>query len=154
MVWLHGRITAWLSGHRMDERLKCMLLLEPWFGCMAEEELQNIKWTKPALILSSEQWMKNEKYLKDLTEIVIKNGMNDGNEWECVKNSVHVSFSDIPFWAPGRVTGARKGYSAQEWNDLICKRSVAFIAEHVPKLKEMIGNENLDCDQSKLVKFF
>merc|ERR1712176_358568 len=106
--------------------------MDPWFGCMEESELKTIKWNKPALILSSDDWMnstaENKKYWKKLTRTVMKNGASSGNEWECVKGSIHHSFSDIPFWAPGRLTGARNGYSAQQWNDLICKRSIAFIA--------------------------
>ena len=148
-----GGVTSWMASrdYQDEGNLKCLLLLDPWFGCLDKSELEEMKWSLPAYAMSSEVWIKEKPYATSCTRIVMENGDNDASVWEYGKGFRHYDSADIPIWGPSFVTQCRKGYTAQEWNDLLLKRSMSFVVEHIPKMKEWINEEQLKYDRFKLV---
>ena len=138
-----GGVTSWYASHQIDnDNLKGLLLLDPAFGILRKEEAKQMKWNKPVYILSSEQWLKNRKYVMEVTNIIVKNNNIDSNKniWEYGDKFIHHDTSDVPIWGPSFMTGARKLYTAQEWSDLVCKRCASFIADIIPSFKKQFSN--------------
>ena len=79
------------------------------------------------------------------------NGSSDASEWEYAKRTQHTDFSDAPFWGPSFATQLREGYTAQEWGDLVLKRSMNFVVQRIPKMNEWLKEEHLEYDHDSLV---
>eukprot|EP01083_Nonionella_stella_P073659 199391_1 len=138
-----GGVTSWMASHEMqDDALKCLLLFDPWFGCLDSEELKEMRWNIPGYVLSSEAWIKKKKYFTELTRLVMSNGLSKDNTWEYAKGFTHYCTSDVPLFGPSWLTGCRKIYGAQTWSDLVCKRSAAWIAQNIPSLKQTLNDES------------
>eukprot|EP01084_Bolivina_argentea_P161155 280574_1 len=148
-----GGVTCWMASHEIkdDDALKCMLLLDPWFGCVDINELKQIKWNIPTYVLSSESWMQKEPYLMKLKQIVINNNMNKKSVWECAKAFTHWDSADASIFAPSWLTKCRQIYTAQQWSDLLSKRCASFIADVIPEFKQQIQGKYLDYDSESLV---
>jgi len=147
-----GGVTSWMASRSIEDdgNLKCLLMLDPWFGCVAKEELEGMKWSTPGYALSSEQWIRDKTHATECTRIVMGNG-GDSAVWEYGKRFHHYDSSDIPLWGPSFMTRCRKGYTAQELNDLLVTRCMSFVVEHIPKMKDWIGEEQLKYDRFSLV---
>ena len=149
-----GASTCWMASNQInDDRIKGLLLLDPWFGCIDIEELKGIKWKLPALVLSSQSWMEKKPEITKRTQIVMSNGLNKNNYWEYGKSFVHYDSSDVALWGPSWMTTCRKLLTPKEWSDLICKRCAKFIVENIPQLKEKgnITQDALECNTDYIV---
>ena len=149
-----GGVTSWMASrdYQDEGNLKCLLLLDPWFGCLDKSELEQMNWSLPAYAMSSAQWIEERQHLTSCTQKVMQNGTSNTTVWEYAKRSQHEDYCDVPFWAPSFVVQMRKGYTAQQWMDLVMKRSMSFVVKHIPTMNQWVAEEHLQYDYGSLVK--
>merc|ERR550525_2254928 len=84
-----GGATSWLAGREKqdDECLKGLLLLDPWLTFATPEDLRKMDWTLPAYIVTSEQWLNDEKYWCECTQTVVETGSHEATVWEYGKRT-------------------------------------------------------------------
>ena len=73
------------------------------------------------------------------------NASSSTSTWEYGKELTHYDSADFPIWAPAFMTRCRKGRTAQELKDLLVKRAMTFVVEHIPKMRGDAAEARCGC---------